>query len=114
MENLSKTEIDRLMAECEPYLNKLYASNKLILDAGVDADAKSLQLKDGKLVVSNKQGLDSKYKVGGAFIIEAEDFQDAVQVASLHPAVQLATGEQLDWGIEIRPIYQFFNKTTNK
>ena len=45
---------------------------------------------------------ESKELVGGFFIIEAADRQEAVHVASIHPAANL--GEQVGWGIEIHPI----------
>ena len=45
---------------------------------------------------------ESKELVGGFFIIEAADRQEAVRVASIHPAANL--GEQVGWGIEIHPI----------
>jgi hypothetical protein len=40
--------------------------------------------------------------VGGVVIIEAPDFDAAVKLASLHPAARM--GEELGWGIELRPI----------
>jgi len=40
--------------------------------------------------------------VGGFFIIEARDLNEAIRVASKHPAAHL--GEQVGWGIEVRPI----------
>jgi hypothetical protein len=40
--------------------------------------------------------------VGGFFIIEAADKEEAVRVASLHPAATL--GQTVGWGIEAHPI----------
>ena len=48
---------------------------------------------------------ETKEQVGGFFIIEAQDLEDAVRVASKHPAALL--GEQAGWGIEVRPIEMF-------
>jgi hypothetical protein len=45
--------------------------------------------------------------IGGAFLIDAPNMDEAVKVASLHPTVQLAAGEQLGWRIEIRPVHYF-------
>jgi hypothetical protein len=102
MEKLSKTEIDSVMAECDIQLNKLYATNKVIIDASVEPETKTLQLINGKLNASKVQAVNTEFNVGGAFIIEAVDLEDAVQVVSLHPAVKLAVGENLGWRIEIR------------
>lgn len=45
---------------------------------------------------------ETKELVGGFFIIEAADRDEAVRLASLHPAANL--GEQAGWGIEMHPI----------
>ena len=40
--------------------------------------------------------------------VEAKDLNDAIRVASKHPAAHL--GEHVGWGIEIRPI-EFFQQS---
>jgi hypothetical protein len=45
---------------------------------------------------------EARELVGGFFIIEAADRDEAVWVASLHPAATL--GERVWWGIEVHPI----------
>jgi hypothetical protein len=102
MEKLSKTEIDSVIAECDVQLNKLYATNKVIIDASVDSETKTLRLINSRLNVIKEQAVNSEFNVGGAFIIEAVDLEEAIQVVSLHPAVKLAVGENLGWRIEIR------------
>jgi hypothetical protein len=102
MEKLSKTEIDSVIAECDVQLNKLYATNKVIIDASVDSETKTLRLINSRLNVIKEQVVNSEFNVGGAFIIEAVDLEEAIQVVSLHPAVKLAVGENLGWRIEIR------------
>jgi hypothetical protein len=47
----------------------------------------------------------TKEVVGGLVLIEARDLNEAIQVASLHPAARM--GEELGWGIELRPIEEF-------
>ena len=49
--------------------------------------------------------METKEQIGSFFLIEAADMQEAVRIASLHPAALL--GEELGWGIEIRPV-KFF------
>jgi CheY-like chemotaxis protein len=43
-----------------------------------------------------------KELVGGFVIIEAADYEEAIRIASLHPAARM--GEELGWGIEVRPM----------
>ena len=45
---------------------------------------------------------ETKEQVGSYFQIEARDLNQAIEVASKHPAARL--NEHLGWGIEIRPI----------
>ena len=66
------------------------------------ASAASVRVRDGKPLVTDGPFVESKEKVGGLFILEARDLNEAIRVASLHPAAHL--GEQLGWAIEIRPI----------
>jgi hypothetical protein len=48
---------------------------------------------------------ETKEQVGAFFLIEAQDLNEATRVASHHPAAHL--GEQVGWGIEVRPIDYF-------
>ncbi|PQP88925.1 YciI family protein [Paenibacillus sp. AR247] len=100
-------EIDGVMQECKPHLEQLYHSGKVLLDAGLDNAATTLQRKNGKLRMMDGPFTESKELIGSAFLIEAEDLEDAVRVASLHPAVQVSAGESFGWRIEIRPVHHF-------
>ena len=53
--------------------------------------------------------METKEQIGSFFMIEAADMTDAVRIASLHPAAQL--GEQVGWGLEIRPVRHCVEKT---
>ncbi len=56
----------------------------------------------GKHVVTDGPYVEAKEMVGGFFVIEAADKDEAVRIASLHPAATL--GEHIGWGIELHPI----------
>lgn len=107
MDELPKEKIDAIMLECQYHLKELYKSGHVLVDAGVTQEVKSLQRVDGKIEVSNGRLTQLKKLIGSAFILEAQDIEEAIQVASLHPTVQISHGEQLGWEIEIRPIDSF-------
>jgi hypothetical protein len=107
MDALPKDEIDAIMQECQPHLDKLYKSGHLLMDAGVDKEVKSLQRVDGKIQVFDNRFAEPKRILGSVFIIEAHDMEEAIQVATMHPTVQVTEGELLGWEIEIRPIHSF-------
>lgn len=46
--------------------------------------------------------LETKEQLGSFFVIEADSMEEAVEVASLHPAAIF--GEEYGFGIEVRPI----------
>jgi hypothetical protein len=48
--------------------------------------------------------VETKEQLGSFFIVEAENIDEAVEVASLHPAALF--GEEYGFGIEVRPIQQ--------
>ncbi|MBA3592562.1 MAG: YciI family protein [Pseudomonadota bacterium] len=56
----------------------------------------------GKPQVTDGPYAEAKELVGGFFVIEAADKEEAIRIASLHPAATL--GEHIGWGIEVHPI----------
>ena len=71
----------------------------------------ALRPRGGKPQVTDGPYAEAKEMVGGFFIIEAADRDEAVRVASLHPAATL--GENVGWAIELHPI-GFFEQAFNQ
>ena len=65
----------------------------------------ALRPRSGKPQLTDGPYAEANAMVGGFFIIEAADKDEAVRVASLHPAATL--GENVGWGIEVHPIWFF-------
>ncbi|MFC5650332.1 YciI family protein [Paenibacillus solisilvae] len=107
MDSRPKAEVDAVMGDCQPHLEELYKSGQVIIDAGLSLEAKCLRGANGKVRVIDGPFIETKEMIGSAFIIEARDMEEAIRVASLHPATQVGAGEQFGWGIEIRPIHYF-------
>ncbi|PWK09605.1 YciI family protein [Tumebacillus permanentifrigoris] len=105
-----KEEIDAVMRECQPHLEEFYKSGQVLIDAGLDLETKSIRRVNGKVAVIDGPFVETKEMIGSAFLIEAQDMEEAIRVASLHPTTQVGAGEQLGWGIEIRPIHYFEQK----
>ena len=62
----------------------------------------NIRPRNAKVVITDGPFVETREKVGGLFIIEARDLNEAIRIASLHPAAHL--GEDLGWAIEVRPI----------
>ena len=107
MDALPKEKIDAIMLECQAHLEELYKSGQVLGGAGVAQEVKSLQRVDGKIRVGDGHLTQLEKMIGSAFILEARNIEEAIQIASLHPTVQVNHGEQLGWEIEIRAIDSF-------
>jgi hypothetical protein len=103
-EALPKAELDAIVSQCPRYDQDLRESGHLILQASLGSTRATMSLrpKGGKPAVTDGPFAETKEQVGGFFIIEARDLNEAIRVASKHPAAHL--GERVGWGIEVRPI----------
>jgi hypothetical protein len=104
---LPKAEVDALVRECHTHDEVLRKSGHLILVASLapTRTTASVRPKNGKPTVTDGPFTETKEQVGAFFLIEAQDLNEATRVASHHPAAHL--GEQVGWGIEVRPIDYF-------
>jgi hypothetical protein len=105
-DRLSPGELEKLVGECGVHDAALRASGHLVSVASLaHRSARSLRPDGGATSVTDGPFAETKEIVGSFFVIEAADLDDAVRIASLHPAAQL--GERLGWGVEVRPIDSF-------
>ena len=99
-----KEEINAAMAKCWPLMRDFYATGQVLVDAGLGLTTKLVRRESGKVRVTDGPFTEAKEIVGSAFLVEAADMEDAVRVATRHPAVQVAEGEHLGWRLEVRPV----------
>ena len=104
---LTQDEMTALVDRCMAYDEELHATGKV--GGSLSWASKSLRLKNGKLSVTDGPYVDTKEVVGGVVILEADDLDEAVRLASLHPAARM--GEELGWAIELRPMEQCLLRT---
>lgn len=104
---LSKAEVDAVVSQCPPYDAALRNSGHLIIQASLQPPraTTTVRPRNGKPMVTDGPFVETKEQVGGFFIIEARDLNEAIRVASKHPAANL--GEQVGWAIEVRPIEMY-------
>lgn len=97
-------EIKAIVAKCAPLDEALNATGKMSMVASLAAtkDTVSVRPRNGRPSVTDGPYVETKEQLGSFFLLEAKDMQEAIQLASMHPAANL--GEKLGWGIEIRPI----------
>ena len=104
---LPKAEVDALVRECKDHDEALRKSGHLISVASLAPTRTTISVRprNGKPSATDGPFAETKEQIGAFFIIEASDLNEATEVASQHPAAHL--GEQVGWGIEVRPIEYF-------
>ncbi|MBS1715820.1 MAG: hypothetical protein JST30_15950 [Armatimonadetes bacterium] len=92
--------LTRCMAQCVPFR----ATGKVVAEEGVQhyRTAKTIRPQNGRPTVSDGPLFHKKEQLGSFFVIEAADIEEAVSVASLHPAAMF--GEYYGFVIEVRPL----------
>jgi len=108
---LPKADFDAIVSRCPAFDEALRNSGHLIVQASLQATNATMTIRprNGKPMVTDGPFAETKELVGGFFIIEALDLNEAIRVASKHPAANI--GEQAGWGIEVRPI-DFYGERT--
>jgi hypothetical protein len=106
-DTLSKQQLEAIRTECKPYDEELQQSGHLVATGSLQSTQSTVSVRprNGKVSITDGPFAETKEQVGGFFVIEARDLNEAIRVASKHPAAHL--NEQLGWGIEVRPIEIF-------
>lgn len=99
---LSKEEFAGLVEKCKAHDAELHRTGAVRMVESLEWDVTTVCPKDGKPTVIDGPFVETRDVVGSVLIIEARDLNEAIRIASLHPAANM--GEGLGWGIEIRPI----------
>lgn len=108
-----KDEIGAVMAASGPHMAKLLENENVLVHAGLELETRCLRRIDGTIGVVDGPFADGAQRIGVTFIVDAHDIDEAVRVASMHPAIQVTEGEKLGWGIEVRPIDSFRGALAN-
>lgn len=99
---LTQGEFEALVARCRVHDEELERSGHLLLVESLEWATTTLRPRNGRTVTTDGPFLETREQIGGLFLIEASDLDEALRIASLHPAAHL--GEELGWGIEVRPV----------
>jgi len=101
---LAPEQVKAIVSQCPALDEKMRATGKVLVSASLGdlENWRTLRPRGGKTHVSDGPYTESKEVVGGLFIIEADDADEALRIASMHPAAQI--GEEGEWAVELIPM----------
>lgn len=102
LDSMSKSESVAVMEETVAYCEALKKSGHLVAVEQLEPvqTAMTVRVRNGKASVTDGPFAETKEQVGGFFLINARDLNEAVQVASKFPSVRFGT-------MEVRPVREF-------
>lgn len=99
LNGLTESEWRALRQETLDYVERLRKSGHLIATHALQSATTSsmVRVRAGKVSVTDGPFAETKEQIGGFFLIEADDFDEAVQIAAEWPSARIGS-------IEVRPI----------
>jgi hypothetical protein len=101
-ERLTKEQQRAYMDQCRVHDEELAGDPRVRMYVGLQDGGKIVRHRGGKRLVTDGPFVESK-EIGGVFVVEAGSLDEAVELASLHPAGRM--GEELGWHVEVRPLF---------
>jgi len=99
---MSKTESDAFMGEYFAFTEGIRKSGHYVAGEALQPvqTATSVRVRNGKVSTTDGPFAETKEQLGGFYMIEARDLNDAIQIASKIPSARLGT-------VEVRPVVDF-------
>jgi hypothetical protein len=96
---LSESEYDAIVSEVLDYREELRKSSHYIASSPLQPvqTATTVRVRNGKASITDGPFAETKEQLGGFYLIEARDLNDAIRVASKMPPARLGC-------IEVRPL----------
>jgi hypothetical protein len=103
---LSNDALQTIVAACQPHDAALKKTGQVsAIGRLAHRTAVTLRAQGGRTTTTEGGLTEGDDQIGAFMIVEARDLNEAVRIASLHPAAN--TGEELGWAVEVRPIQAF-------
>lgn len=99
LDALTREQWEALRKETLDYVDELQRSGRLIITHALQGvrTATTVRVRQGRMAATDGPFAETKESLGGFFLIEARDLNEAIQVASKWPSARLGS-------IEVRPI----------
>ena len=102
MGTMPKSEADAFMGEYFAFTEGIRKSGHYLGGEALQPvqSATTVRIRNGKVSTTDGPFAETKEQLGGFYLIEARDLNDAIQVAARIPSARTGT-------VEVRPIMQF-------
>ena len=101
-ESMPPAESEAIMNEYFTFTEDIRKNGKLVAGEALQptVTATTVRVRNGKVSTTDGPFAETKEQLGGFYLIEAKDLNDAIQVAGRIPSARLGT-------IEVRPVVDF-------
>jgi hypothetical protein len=98
---VSKLDLDKVMSEYGALTESLQRSGQYVAGSQLQptSSATTVRSRNGKISTTDGPFAETKEQLGGAYLVEAKDLNEAVQIASRIPSARFGS-------IEVRPIVE--------
>ena len=102
MGGMAKAEADAFMGEYFAFTNDIKQSGQYVAGEALHpvSTATTVRIRNGKVSTTDGPFAETKEQLGGFYLVEAKDLNEAIQVASRIPSARYGS-------IEVRPVVDF-------
>ena len=102
LEKMSKEESDQFMGEYFAFTDAIKQNGHYLGGEALQGvqTATTVRVRNGKISATDGPFAETKEQLGGFYLINARDLNDAIQVAAKIPSARLGT-------VEVRPVVEF-------
>jgi hypothetical protein len=101
-ESKPQSELEAVMGEYFTFTENIRSNGKLVAGEALQPTptATTVRVRNGKISTTDGPYAETKEQLGGFYLIDAKDLNDAIQVASKIPGAR-------DGAVEVRPVIDF-------
>ena len=108
-ETLPQGQVEAVMGEYFSFTDEIRRNGKYIAGEALQPTqtATTVRVRNGKVSTTDGPFAETKEQLGGFYLIEAKDLNDAIQVAAKIPSARFGT-------IEVRPVVDFSEEAAKR
>jgi hypothetical protein len=108
-ESLPAAESEAIMGEYFAFTEGIRSNGKLVAGEALQPTptATTVRVRNGKISTTDGPFVETKEQLGGFYLIDATDLNEAIQIAAKIPSARFG-------GVEVRPVIDFSQETAKR